>query len=96
MTITVEIPDVLAGVLSADGRDPARAVLAAMALEGYRADRLTEADLKELLGFETRMQVHAFLKDQRAFMHYTAEDLDRDAAVAVDVARRHRRPDNAG
>jgi hypothetical protein len=52
MTITVEIPDVLAGVLSAEGRDPARAVLEAMALEGYRADWLTGADLKELLGFE--------------------------------------------
>jgi hypothetical protein len=48
MTITVEIPGVLAGILSADGKDPVRAVLEAMALEGYRADRLTEADLKEL------------------------------------------------
>lgn len=96
MSITVEIPDVLAGVLLADGRDPARAALEAMALEGYRADRLTEADLKELLRFETRMEVHGFLKDHGAFMHYTAEDLDRDAAVAVDVARRHRGQDNAG
>jgi Uncharacterised protein family (UPF0175) len=94
MTITVEIPDVLAGVLSAEGRDPARAVLEAMALEGYRADWLTEADLKELLGFETRMEVHRFLKDHGASMHYTAEDLDHDAAVAVDVARRHRGQDN--
>jgi hypothetical protein len=91
MTITVEIPDVLAGVLSAEGKDPARVVLEAMALEGYRTDRLTEADLKELLGFETRMEVHGFLKDHGAFMHYTAEDLDRDAAVAVDAARRHQR-----
>ena len=67
-----------------------------MALEGYRADRLTEADLKELLGFETCMEVHGFLKDHGAFMHYTAEDLGRDSAVAIDVARRHRGQDNAG
>jgi hypothetical protein len=91
MTITVEIPDVLAAVLSAEDRDPARAVIEAMALEGYRADRLTEADLKELLGFETRMEVHGFLKDHGAFMHYTAEHLDRDVAVAIDAPRRHQR-----
>jgi hypothetical protein len=72
-----------------EGKGPTRAVLEAMALEGYRADRLTEADLKELLGFE-RMEVHGFLKDHGAFMHYTPEDLDHDAAVAVEVARRHR------
>ena len=46
MTITVEIPDVLAIALSAEGKDPARAALEAMALEGYRTERLTEADLK--------------------------------------------------
>jgi hypothetical protein len=90
MTITVEIPDVLAGVLLAEGKDPTRAVLEAMALEGYRTERLTEADLKELLGFETRMEVHGFLKDHGAFLHYTAEDLHQDTAVAIDVARRYR------
>jgi Uncharacterised protein family (UPF0175) len=87
-TITVEIPDVLAAALSAEGKDPRRAVLEAMALEGYRTGRLTEADLKELLGFETRMEVHGFLKDHGAVMHYTAEDLDQDSRVANDVARK--------
>jgi len=88
MTITVEIPDVLAGLLSAEGKDPTRAVLEAMALEGYRTERLTEADLKELLGFETRSEVHGFLKAHGAVMHYTAEDLDQDSRVAIDTARK--------
>jgi hypothetical protein len=95
LTITVKIPDLLAGVLSAEGKDPTRAVLEAMALEGYRTERLTEADLKDLLGFETRMEVHGFLKDHGAFLHYTAEDLEHDAAVAIDVARRYQREKNA-
>jgi hypothetical protein len=94
MTITVNIPDLLAGVLAAEGKDPARAALEAMALEGYRTERLTEADLKELLGFDTRMEVHGFLKDHGAFLHYTAEDLDHDMAVAIDVARRYQRQSN--
>jgi len=42
MNITVEIPDTIAGDLAGEGRDPARAVLEAIALEGYRADRLSE------------------------------------------------------
>jgi len=95
MTITVEIRDVLAGVLSAEGKDPTRAVIEAMALEGYRTERLTESDLKELLGLETRMEVHGFLKDHGAFLHYTAEDLDHDTAVAIDVARRYQSQKNS-
>src|SRR3984885_14841118 len=90
MTITVELPDLLAGVLSAEGKDPARAVLEAMALEGYRTEQLTEADLKELLGLETRMEVHGFLKEHGVFLHYTLYHLEQDSAVAIDSARRYR------
>ena len=50
MTITLEIPDELAGMLSTDGNDPSRAVLEAVALEGYRTDRLSEFDIQQLLG----------------------------------------------
>ena len=62
MTITIELPEELAAQLIAAGPDPARAALEAVALEGYRSDRLSEADIRELLGFETRMDVHAFLR----------------------------------
>jgi Uncharacterised protein family (UPF0175) len=63
MTITVEIPEELAGQFVPSGQDLGRAVLEAIALEGYRSNRLTEADIRELLGFETRMEVHGFLKE---------------------------------
>jgi len=55
MTITVEIPEELAGQLIAAGKDPARAALEAIALEGYHSDRLTEAEIRNLLGFDSRM-----------------------------------------
>src|SRR5271154_725222 len=89
-TITVEIPDNLAGLLSAGGNDLSRTALEAMALEGYRTEQLTESDLKELLGFETRMEVHGFLKDHGACIHYSVEDLDHETESALEVARRHR------
>jgi hypothetical protein len=88
MTITVELPDSVGGVLFAHGQEPERAVLEALALEGYRTERLGEADIRRLLAFETRMDVHQFLKQHGVFMHYTPEDLDHDSGVAIDVARR--------
>ena len=90
MTIVVEIPDDLAGALSTEGQDPARALLEAVALEGYRTDRLSESDIRQLLGFETRMEVHGFLKEHGVFLHYTLEDLEHDTATALDAARRHK------
>jgi hypothetical protein len=86
--ITVQLPDAVGSLLFASGQEPTRAVLEAIALEGYRAERLTESDVRQLLGLETRMEVHEFLKEHGAFMHYTLEDLDHDNAVAVQVAQR--------
>lgn len=88
MTITVQLPDAVGSLLFASGQEPTRAVLEAIALEGYRSERLTEWDVRELLGFETRMQVHEFLKQHEAFLHYTVEDLRHDGAVAIQVAQR--------
>ena len=88
MTITVELPGELVAQLLREGQDPARALLEAIALDGYRNDRLTEADIRQLLGFETRMEVRGFLKERGAFLPYTVEDLEHDREVARQVAQR--------
>jgi Uncharacterised protein family (UPF0175) len=44
--------------------------------------RSRESDVRELLGFETRMEVHGFLKEHGVFLHYGVEDLDHDLEVA--------------
>jgi hypothetical protein len=85
MTVTVQIPDDLAGMFAGLNQDPARAVLEAVALEGYRADRLSEYDLQQLLGFESRMQVHAFLKAGNVNLHYGLEDLEHDIREAERI-----------
>ncbi len=92
MTLTVELPDKLEGVLFVNGQEPARAVLEAISLEGYRANRLTEWDVSQLLGFETRLEVHDFLKEHGASMHYTLDDLHQDGAAALLVARQGQPP----
>lgn len=88
MTITVHLPDAVGDLLFAGKEESSRAVLEAIALEGYRTERLTESDVRQLLGFETRMEVHEFLKQHGAFMHYTLEDLKHDGAVAANTAER--------
>jgi hypothetical protein len=90
VTITIEIPEELAAPLLATGQNPVRATLEALALKGYRSDRLSEADIRDLLGFETRMEVHGFLKEHGVFLHYSTEDLSHDREVAIQVARRPR------
>jgi hypothetical protein len=82
LTVTVEIPDDLAGALAAGGQDPERAVLEAIALEGYRTERLSESAVRRLLGFESRMQVHGFLKANHVYLHYGLEDLEHDMREA--------------
>ena len=62
MHIALDIPDNIPNVVAPD-RDPARAALEAMALEGYRSQRPSEYDVRELLGFTTPIQVHGFLRN---------------------------------
>ncbi|MGH9607640.1 MAG: UPF0175 family protein [Terracidiphilus sp.] len=82
MQVTVNIPDELAAQIAAGGKDPARAALEALALEGYRSETLSEAEIRILLGFQTRLEVHAFLKEHGAWMHYSIQDADRDLAAS--------------
>jgi hypothetical protein len=90
MTVTVEIPDKLIEAFAPGGGDVSRAVLEAMALEGYRTDRLSEYEVQQLLGFESRMDVHGFLKQHGVYLNYTIEDLQQDTAVALETARKVR------
>jgi Uncharacterised protein family (UPF0175) len=53
-----------------------------LALEGYRRQVLGESAVRRLFGFETRMEVHAFLKEHGVYLNYSQEDLEHDLAEA--------------
>jgi hypothetical protein len=76
----IEIPDEFAATLTAPGQDPARAALEAMGLEAYRQRRLSEFQLRKLLGIPSRWELDAFLK-QHQVEKYTAEDFENDWAA---------------
>jgi hypothetical protein len=79
MQVTIELPDDIAGELAGkNGSDLPRAVLEAVALEGYRSGRLTHVQVRRLLGIDYRFNVDAFLKERGAYLHYTVEDLEGD------------------
>ena len=82
MRVTVEIPDELAAELIAAGKDPARATLEALAVEGYRSQRLSENEVRVMLGYETRMEVHALLAEHDVCLHYSLDDLETDAETS--------------
>jgi hypothetical protein len=86
--ITLNIPDELARQVTPEGGDPARVALEALALEGYRAERLSESAVRQMLGFETRMEVHAFLKKHGVYLHYDLADLEQDKLTAEKLRER--------
>jgi len=85
-TVTVSLPEDIASHLAA-GHDLSRITLEALALEGYREGRLSTGQVRRLLGYATRLQVHAFLKTHGVFLHYGAEDLreDRETGDALSL-----------
>lgn len=85
MNIELQIPDEVARVLSSEYADLPRAAIEALALEGYRSNRLSDGQLRQLLGFTSRMQVHAFLKDRGVPLNYSLADLDSDRETSKDL-----------
>jgi len=81
MQITLDLPEEMSAVLAASGPDLPRAALEAIALEAYREGKLSTAQLRRLLGYQTRVRVHAFLKQHGAYVRYALEDLEHDRQV---------------
>ena len=65
-------------MLASSGQDISRAAFEAIVLEAYREGKLFTAQLRRLLGFQTRMEVDGFLKAHDVELEYTLEDLERD------------------
>jgi predicted HTH domain antitoxin len=82
MTIELQLPDDVAPDLSSADVDLSRVALESLAVEGYRDGRLSEEQVRRLLGFESRFEVHAFLKKHQTPLDYSMADLERDLELA--------------
>ena len=80
MQITVDLPDDMARQMIPAGHDPARTASEDMAVEAFRAHRLTEHQLATLLGMG-RYELDGFLKQREVWLEYSMDDLLQDLEV---------------
>lgn len=78
MNLTVVIPDDLADRLSASGADLSRRALEAFALEEYKNERISKAELRRLLEIPSRYELDGFLKAYGVWIEYGMEDFRRE------------------
>lgn len=90
MTVKIEIPPNVEEALREQWQDLPRAVLEAVAIQGYRQGALTLGQVGELLGFESRWDVRRFLADRNVGIPLTEADLDEDLRGIKQAEPQHR------
>jgi hypothetical protein len=76
MSVTISLPD---EILSGDARNLPRKILEQVALDGFKSGQLTTSQVRRILGFDSRMQVHEFLAAHGVpWVDYDAEELERE------------------
>ena len=84
MEIAIHLPDDIAQRVQAQWEDIPRHVLESFVLDGFRARVLTTEDVRRLLGFETKFEIHDFLKEHEV-PFYTLADLEHDRETSRRV-----------
>ena len=85
MTISINLPKEVSSRLQSSWDNLPRRALEALALEAYREEVLTSAEVGSLLGHNSRTETETFLHSRLAYLHYTAEDLASDMRTMNDV-----------
>jgi hypothetical protein len=76
--IMLDVPEDILKALGGKPENVSRAVLELLAIDGYRSRLLSETQVRRLLGFETRYQVHGFPKDHGVELDCSEDSLSRD------------------
>lgn len=84
--VAIEIPEDIASRFGQQD-ELSRVALKALAAEGYRSGKLTHAEVQRLLGFASRWETDAFLKQAGAYLDYTESDLEDDLETSRQFSR---------
>jgi Uncharacterised protein family (UPF0175) len=76
MEVAIHLPDDITAAVPWD--DLPGHLVEQIALEGCQNGWLSEGQGRRLLGYETRLEVHGFLKDHNVPLRYTLAHLERD------------------
>ncbi|MFB2880156.1 UPF0175 family protein [Floridanema aerugineum] len=77
MQITIDIPDEYIQKLKPDLENFSQRILEILVVEAYKAQNLTSAEVGRILNLN-RFEVDAFLKQHRAYLHYSIIDFQQD------------------
>ena len=78
MQVTIELPSDVAKQLEQKWGDVSRHILETVALEGYQAGQLTTAQVREMLGYETPMELDALLQRTSIYRNLVEDELEQD------------------
>jgi predicted HTH domain antitoxin len=83
MPVTVSISDEL---LASDSADLPRRVLEQVALAAFKSGQITTAQVRRLLGLESRLQVHEFLAAHGIpWVDYDRDELQREVETLGEL-----------
>ncbi len=91
MQVAIELPEDVGEELRAKWKDLPRHALEAIALEAYRSGALTESQVRRMLGFESRMEVNAFLKEHGIYYNYTQAEIEQEIETSEQLLQRRDR-----
>lgn len=78
MQVTIELPSNIAEELQQKWGDVSRHILETVAVEAYRAGQLTTAQVREMLGCDTAMELDALLQRASVYRNPSEDELDQD------------------
>ncbi|MGI0487580.1 UPF0175 family protein [Pantanalinema rosaneae CENA516] len=89
MQIEIALPDDIARDLAAKWGSLERQILEMVVVQAYQDEVISAGKVRQLLGFATRLEVDAWLKQKGIFLHYDQSELEADC-------RTHEQLRNAG
>ena len=84
MQVSVQIPDDIGRLIQAPDRDLARVTLESVALEAVRAGRITEVQLRKMLGL-SRIELDGFLKAHGIYQEYTLQEFEEERQALKEL-----------
>jgi predicted HTH domain antitoxin len=87
MQVFLEVPDDIVLKLEAGWSDLPRHALEALAVQAYRSDLLTAAEVQRMLGLSSRWETDELLKSAGAYLDYSEEDLRQDIETLQRLPR---------
>jgi predicted HTH domain antitoxin len=85
--VMLSITDEVAAEFGTEPNRVARQLLEAAAVEGYRSERLSRGQVRELPGLSWH-EAEEFLAAHKCFRHYTPEDLEEDRRTLANLPAR--------